>query len=103
MDLRPSETLERMRSLLCRLEQAVDNARSRRAGNSAGPVGPILTNAAPPAEMPQARTPQARVNDAAPAPIPFPAVSPSGKPKARAKSLEEFDEAFKRLADRQAG
>jgi len=102
MDMKPSETLERMRGMLTRLEQAVDMARSRREG-----VGPIMVGTVPSAESslstPPAPQMQARMNDPAPAPLPFPVPAPSGKPKARAKSLEEFDAAFKRLADRQAG
>ncbi len=102
MDLRPSETLERMRGLLSRMEQAVDGARDRRRGVAPVTAGSIQSTngAGTPSPSPSM---ERRVNDPAPAPIPFPAAASSGKPKARAKSLEDFDAAFKRLAERQAG
>lgn len=102
MEMRPSETLERMRSLLSRMEQAVDTARDRRhgvapvtAGSISASTSPLPTNPVPLMER--------RPLESTPAPIPFPMAAPSGKPKARAMSLEEFDAAFKRLAERQAG
>ncbi|MBM4112535.1 MAG: hypothetical protein FJ253_04040 [Phycisphaerae bacterium] len=91
-----------MRNLLARMEQAVDTARDRRQG-----VPPLTAGSIPavPVQPVNGTAPvmERRPAETAPAPIPFPAAAPSGKPKARAKSLEEFDAAFKRLAERQAG
>lgn len=105
MDMRPSDNLERMRSLLSRMEHAVDSARDRRNGvpnptaEAATPkqatTPTSISNAAPVMQRPQA--------DAAAASFRFPTPTQSGKPKARAMSLEEFDDAFKRLASRQTG
>jgi|GEM_PF-1637079 len=102
MDMRPSDNLERMRSLLTRMERAVDSARDRRQGvaPSTGIPAPSTDAATPIPRTAPSMEYRAAVN--APAPLPFPAGVPSGKPRARAKSLEEFDEAFKRLADRRA-
>lgn len=102
MDLRPSETLERMRSLLARMEQAVDTARDRRHGVPPLTAGSIVMNGSA-SPSPTAPRMERQSPEAVLAPIPFPAPAPSGKPKARAKSLEEFDAACKRLAERQAG
>ena len=93
MDFRPSENLERMRGLLARMEQAVDSTRNNRTVTPATP--PVTAPAPAPAARP---APAAE----APRPIPFSEVSDSGKPKARAKSLEDFEAAFQRLSSRQA-
>ena len=72
---------EHLRGLLRRMDSTVDNTRDRRLGR-------VMVEPAP-----------------APAAIPFPKASApdSGKPRAVAKSLSEFEAAFARLADRQAG
>lgn len=104
MDMRPSDNLERMRSLLVRMEHAVDVARDRRHGvepATAGQVPTLSTNGNAAAHA--TASDSFRRGDPTPAPLPFPTVSASGKPKARAKTLDEFDAAFKRLAERQAG
>ncbi|MBX3355885.1 MAG: hypothetical protein KF724_09325 [Phycisphaeraceae bacterium] len=98
-----------MRSLISRMEEAVDTARDRRHG-VVMPAMPTLGSAGDSAHAtrasgampPMTSTSDLRRSEVPPAPLPFPAPVASGKPKARAKSLEEFDEAFKRLADRQA-
>lgn len=74
---------EHLRGLLRRMDRTVDSTRDRRMGKS-----------------PEATPP--------PAAIPFPkavAASPgaNGKPRAVAKSLQEFEAAFARLTDRQVG
>jgi len=103
MDFRPSDNLERMRNLLARMERAVDTARDRRHGVVPTPVVTVQPTDQPVGRpSAQANAPQPRT-DPAPASLPFPTPVSSGKPKARAKSLEDFDEAFKRLASRQAG
>lgn len=102
MDFKPSDNLERMRALLSRMERAVDTARDRRHGVTADPIvlaGPsgATTGGSAPAPAGEAR--RAELPTAS---LRFPAPPPSGKPKARAKSLEDFDEAFRRLAERRA-
>jgi len=73
--------LEHLRSLLMRMDRTVDSTRDRRIGRAIV-VEPTL------------------------APIPFAkavtAVA-SGKPRAVAKSLQDFDAAFNRVSSRQAG
>jgi hypothetical protein len=72
---------EHLRGLLRRMDSTVDNTRDRRMGRvMVEPAG-------------------------APAAIPFPvaAVPANGKPRAVAKSLSDFEAAFARLAERQAG
>ncbi len=72
---------EHLRGLLRRMDRTVDSTRDRRLGK-------------PPEPTP------------APAAIPFPkATTPTanGKPRAVAKSLQDFEAAFARLTDRQAG
>jgi hypothetical protein len=73
---------EHLRGLLRKMDRTVDSTRDQRLGRV------IVEPTAPPAA------------------IPFPkAVTPSasGKPRAVAKSLQDFEAAFARLADRQAG
>lgn len=104
MDMRPSDNLERMRSLLVRMEHAVDEARDRRHGvepATAGQVPTPSTNGGVTMQSPASDP--FRQGELTRGPLPFPTVSVSGKPKARAKTLDEFDAAFKRLAERQAG
>ena len=72
---------EHLRGLLRRMDRTVDSTRDRRLGKPPEPAPP-------------------------PAAIPFPkAVSPgtAGKPRAVAKSLQDFEAAFARLTDRQVG
>ncbi len=71
---------EHLRGLLRRMDSTVDSTRDRRLGR-------VMVEPTP-----------------APATIPFPkpAVT-SDKPRAVAKSLSDFEAAFARLADRQAG
>jgi hypothetical protein len=72
---------EHLRGLLQRMDRTVDSTRDKRMG-------------------------KVMVEPAAPAPIPFPRASvptASGKPRAVAKSLQDFDAAFARAAGRQAG
>ena len=73
---------EHLRGLLRRMDRTVDSTRDQRLGRV------IVETTAPPAS------------------IPFPkAQSPasSGKPRAVAKSLQDFEAAFARLTDRQVG
>lgn len=73
---------EHLRGLLQRMDRTVDSTRDRRTGKVM--VEPTTT----------------------PASIPFPRAaqpSASGKPRAVAKSLQDFEAAFARLTDRQAG
>ncbi len=72
---------EHLRGLLRRMDSTVDSTRDRRMGR-------VMVEPTP-----------------APAAIPFPrATAPaSGKPRAVAKSLSDFEAAFARLTDRQAG
>lgn len=118
MDLRPSDNLERMRSLLARMERAVDAARDTRQGVPgmhgtqgvqnmyAGMPKPATNGGASGMHgMNGPSSSEPRSPESAPAPIPFPVnagTNASGKPKARAMTMEEFDAAFKRLASRQA-
>lgn len=74
---------EHLRGLLRRMDRTVDSTRDRRLGK-------------PPEAVPP------------PAAIPFPKAaasgpSASGKPRAVAKSLQEFEAAFARLTERQVG
>jgi hypothetical protein len=74
---------EHLRALLRRMDRTVDSTRDRRLGRPPEPA-----------------------HAPAPAAIPFPKAtvpSASGKPRAVAKSLQDFEAAFARLADRQAG
>lgn len=72
---------EHLRGLLRRMDTTVDSTRDRR-------LGKVMVEPA-----------------SAPAAIPFPrqAAPSSGKPRAVAKSLSDFEAAFARLTDRQAG
>ena len=72
---------EHLRGLLRRMDSTVDSTRDRRMGR-------VVVEPAP-----------------APAAIPFPrqAAPASDKPRAVAKSLSDFEAAFARLAERQAG
>jgi hypothetical protein len=72
---------EHLRGLLRRMDRIVDSTRDQRLGRV------IVEPSAPPAA------------------IPFPkAQAPSsGKPRAVAKSLQDFEAAFARLTDRQVG
>lgn len=77
-----SERLERLRGLIRRMDRTVDTTRDKRLGRVM--VEPT----------------------ASPASIPFPKASTpstSGKPRAVAKSLQDFEAVFARLTDRQAG
>jgi HAMP domain-containing protein len=72
---------EHLRGLLRRMDRIVDSTRDQRLG-------------------------RVIVEPTAPAPIPFPkaqSASTSGKPRAVAKSLQDFEAAFARLTDRQVG
>lgn len=73
---------EHLRGLLQRMDRTVDSTRDRRMGKVM--VEPTTT----------------------PAPIPFPRAAQanvSGKPRAVAKSLQDFEAAFARVSGRQAG
>ncbi|MBM4006333.1 MAG: hypothetical protein FJ292_02030 [Planctomycetes bacterium] len=73
---------EHLRGLLRRMDRIVDSSRDQRLGRVI--VAPTV----------------------APASIPFPkaqATASSGKPRAVAKSLQDFEAAFARLTDRQVG
>lgn len=73
---------EHLRGLLRRMDRIVDSTRDQRLGRV------IVEPTAPPAS------------------IPFPkaqAAASSGKPRAVAKSLQDFEAAFARLTDRQVG
>jgi hypothetical protein len=72
---------EHLRGLLRRMDRIVDSTRDQRLG-------------------------RVIVEPTTPAPIPFPkaqSASTSGKPRAVAKSLQDFEAAFARLTDRQVG
>ncbi|MFZ4722149.1 MAG: hypothetical protein ACOYMI_03250 [Phycisphaerales bacterium] len=74
--------LEHLRGLLRRMDRIVDSTRDQRLGR-------VIVEPA-----------------TAPASIPFPraqAAASSGKPRAVAKSLQDFEAAFARLTDRQVG
>lgn len=73
---------EHLRGLLKRMDRTVDSNRDRR-------MGKVMVEP-----------------NTAPAPIPFPRAaqpSASGKPRAVAKSLQDFEAAFARASGRQAG
>lgn len=72
---------EHLRGLLRRMDRTVDSTRDRRLGKPAEAAAP------PPAALP----------------FPKPAADASGKPRAVAKSLQDFEAAFARLTDRQVG
>jgi len=77
-----SERLERLRGLIRRMDRTVDTTRDKRLGR-------VMVEPATP-----------------PPAIPFPKASTpstSGKPRAVAKSLQDFEAVFARLTDRQAG
>ncbi|MFM1830226.1 MAG: hypothetical protein RLZZ558_566 [Planctomycetota bacterium] len=78
----PATRFEHLRGLLRRMDSTVDNTRDRRLGR-------VMVEPAP-----------------VPAALPFPkaaAASSPGKPRAVAKSLSDFEAAFARLTERQAG
>lgn len=78
----PATRFEHLRGLLRRMDSTVDSTRDRRLGRVMVEPSPV------------------------PAALPFPkasAASDAGKPRAVAKSLSDFEAAFARLTERQAG